>query len=73
MSNTPVEALELAYPRRLERYTLRPGSGGEGTHRGGDGAVPELRVLEGRDLAEGDILTVETPGGGGYGRPEPGS
>jgi N-methylhydantoinase B len=49
MSNTlatPVEALELEYPLRVERWELRLGSGGEGTHRGGDGVVRELRVLE---------------------------
>ena len=49
MSNTlstPVEALELAYPLRVERYALRPGSGGDGRFRGGDGVVRELRVLE---------------------------
>ena len=28
--NTPVEALELAYPLRVERYELRLGSGGQG-------------------------------------------
>ncbi|GIV57191.1 MAG: 5-oxoprolinase [Rhodothermaceae bacterium] len=37
--NTPVEALEMAYPFRVERYALRPGSGGRGRHRGGDGLV----------------------------------
>jgi N-methylhydantoinase B len=110
MSNTlstPVEALELAYPLRVRVYALRLGSGGEGMHRGGDGVVRELEVLEpcrfsivserrgraprgarggasgrpGRnrlngeeipakvtgDLAPGDVLTIETPGGGGYG------
>jgi N-methylhydantoinase B len=105
--NTPAEALELAYPLRVERYGLRLGSGGPGGHRGGDGVVRELRVLEhcrlslltqrrtlaprgahggadglpGRnflngvelpavasvDLAPGDLLRIETPGGGGYG------
>ncbi len=44
--NTPVEALELSYPLRVERYELREGSGGAGRHRGGDGVVRELRVLE---------------------------
>ena len=44
--NTPVEALELSYPLRVERYALRRGSGGAGRHRGGDGVVRELRVLE---------------------------
>jgi N-methylhydantoinase B len=107
--NTPVEALELAYPLRVERYVLRPGSGGGGRHRGGDGVVRELRVLEPcrvsviaerrrrapqgerggepgasgrtllngeelpakatRELAAGDVLRLETPGGGGFGRP----
>jgi N-methylhydantoinase B len=103
--NTPVEALELAYPLRVERYELRLGSGGAGRTRGGDGVVRELRVLEPcrvsllterrarrprglsggdpgaagrnllngeelpakvtRDLAAGDVLRLETPGGGG--------
>ena len=105
--NTPVEALELAYPLRVERHELRPGSGGAGRFRGGDGVVREYRALErcrlslltqrrsvapqgaaggedglpgrnllnGRelpafavvDLEPGDLLRIETPGGGGYG------
>jgi N-methylhydantoinase B len=105
--NTPVEALELAYPLRVRRHALRAGSGGAGIHRGGDGVVRELEALEpcrysliterrarapqggaggqsaacGRnllngeeipakitgDLQAGDVLTIETPGGGGYG------
>ena len=110
MSNTlitPVEALELSYPLRVERWHLREGSGGAGAHRGGDGVVRELRVLEdcrlsvlaerrahgprgaagGADgapgrtlvngeeqpakvtlpLAAGDVVRIETPGGGGFG------
>lgn len=35
--NTPVEALEHAYPLRVERYRVRQGSGGQGLHRGGHG------------------------------------
>ena len=43
--NTPVEALEFAYPLRMKRYGYRRGSGGDGAHRGGDGLVKELEVL----------------------------
>jgi len=43
--NTPVEALELAYPFQIEEYGLRPGSRGEGRHPGGDGAVRRYRFL----------------------------
>jgi N-methylhydantoinase B len=107
--NTPVEALELSYPLRVERYQLRLGSGGAGRRRGGDGVVREIRVLEGcrfsllserrryapqgrgggqpgapgrtllngeelpaktsRRLRPGDLIRIETPGGGGYGPP----
>jgi N-methylhydantoinase B len=107
--NTPVEALELEYPMRVERYELVDGSGGAGAHRGGDGVVRAVRVLEEasvslltdrrrhpptgaaggatgalgrnllneeelapkvrRQLAAGDIVTVVTPGGGGWGSP----
>jgi N-methylhydantoinase B len=110
MSNTlttPAEALELAYPLRVRRHALRLGSGGAGRHRGGDGVVRELEVLEpcrfsvvserrsrgpagarggadgeaGRNLLNGrelpatasvslepgDVVRIETPGGGGFG------
>ena len=113
MSNTlatPAEAIELEYPLRVERWELRPGSGGDGAHHGGHGVVRELRVLEDcrlsvlterrrhappgraggedgacgrtfvngeeqppkltRQLRAGDVIRVETPGGGGHGAPE---
>ncbi len=43
--NTPAEALEYAYPFRVKRYSLRRGSGGDGSTRGGDGIVRELELL----------------------------
>ena len=43
--NTPVEALEMAYPLRLTRYHLRQDSGGAGKHRGGEGIVREYEIL----------------------------
>jgi N-methylhydantoinase B len=107
--NTPIEALELEYPMRVERYEINYGSGGRGTHRGGDGLVRTIRVREAatlsllsdrrrhapagaaggeagrvgrnalngeelpakttRELDPGDEITIETPGGGGWGPP----
>jgi N-methylhydantoinase B len=43
--NSPVEVLEHAYPVRVRRYGLRPGSGGPGRWRGGDGIVREIELL----------------------------
>ncbi|HSD30692.1 MAG TPA: hydantoinase B/oxoprolinase family protein, partial [Gemmatimonadales bacterium] len=105
--NTPVEVLELEYPVRVRRYSLRRGSGGAGRWRGGEGVVREIELLApaelsilserrrhapggaaggaggacGRNLLNdaplpakanlrleaGDVLRIETPGGGGWG------
>jgi N-methylhydantoinase B len=112
--NTPVEALEITYPLRVERYELREGSAGVGKYRGGNGLVRAIRSLghtarvslqcerrrfapyglhggadgkPGRNyvlqkdgatreepgkaslsLGPDEIIVVETPGGGGWGR-----
>ncbi len=110
--NTPIEALEYAYPLRVIQYSIREGSGGNGKYHGGDGILREIQVLtdcqvtllsERRkyapyglagggpgqcgenlilrgdetlplpgkgsvDLKAGDILSIRTPGGGGYGK-----
>jgi N-methylhydantoinase B len=66
MSNTlstPAETLELAYPLRVVRHELRLGSGGEGEHRGGDGVVRELRVLEACRLSLVGERRALAPGG----------
>jgi len=110
--NTPIEALEYAYPFRVRSYSYRPNSGGVGSARGGNGLIREIEVLTpaqvtllsdrrkfapyglaggnagaaGRaslikpngqttelpgkctEYAEaGDIIRIETPGGGGWG------
>jgi N-methylhydantoinase B len=109
--NTPIEALEHALPVRVERYSLRRGSGGAGLHPGGDGLRRDLCFLvpvtatvlserrrhapwglaggragapgrnclirDGQEtglpgkftlnLLPGDILSLQTPGGGGWG------
>ncbi|CAI8013521.1 Uncharacterized protein MJ0963 [Geodia barretti] len=112
--NTPIEALEFAFPLRLKRYALRRGSGGDGLHKGGDGLVRDVEFLsparvtilserrkfhppgfhgghhghlgenvlmkggyeevhlagkETLDVEVGDILSIRTPGGGGWGKP----
>ena len=107
--NTPIEALEWAYPLRIDEYAVRRGTGGAGHRRGGDGVLRRYRVLEpctltllterrkhgpagamggasgavGRnrlndrelpakcrvELKSGDVVTIETPGGGGWGAP----
>ena len=110
--NTPIEALEFAYPLRVVEYSLRHNSGGTGQHRGGEGLVRSLEFMapaaatitserrlkrpyglqgggageNGRNqlihkgttsnlpgktsisLQPGDILRLETPGGGGWGK-----
>lgn len=43
--NTPIEALEHAYPVRVRRYAVRRGSGGRGRYRGGDGIIREIELL----------------------------
>ena len=111
--NTPVEALEHAYPFLITHYGIRRGSGGEGIHRGGDGLRRDLKLLAparvtllcerrtvgpagargGKDGAvgenvlirsgveerlpgkatfsvdAGDVVSIRSPGGGGWGRP----
>lgn len=110
--NTPVEALEHAYPFRITRYEIRRGSGGGGLHRGGDGLRRDLQVLgparvallcerrvhgpagarggedgatgqnvlirDGKEerlegkatfwVEAGDVVSIRSPGGGGWGR-----
>jgi 5-oxoprolinase (ATP-hydrolysing) len=43
---TDPEVLEAKFPVLIEEFSIRHGSGGEGVHRGGDGAVRRIRFLE---------------------------
>lgn len=43
---TDPEILEFRFPVRLESYAIRPGSGGAGRWKGGNGGVRKLRFLE---------------------------
>jgi N-methylhydantoinase B len=111
--NTPVEALEYAYPFRVRSYSYRPNSGGAGSARGGHGLIREIELLTDAQVTlladrrkfspyglaggnegatsraaiikptgtstelpgkctqyaePGDIIRIETPGGGGWGK-----
>lgn len=70
--NTPAEALEYAYPFRITRYSLRPGSGGKGKYRGGNGIVREIEVLTDADVTILSDRRKRGPwglAGGGAGKP----
>jgi 5-oxoprolinase (ATP-hydrolysing) len=43
---TDPEILEQRYPVIVEEFGIRVGSGGEGAHRGGDGAIRRIRFRE---------------------------
>jgi N-methylhydantoinase B len=45
-STTPAEVLELTLPVRVEQHAVRASSGGAGEHRGGDGVVRAIRLLQ---------------------------
>jgi N-methylhydantoinase B len=49
--NTPVEALEHAYPVRITHYSLRRGTGGSGAQRGGDGIRRDVLLLTDADVS----------------------
>ena len=66
MTNTRItdpELLEKRYPVRLERFSLRHGSGGSGRHRGGDGLIREITFLEPASLSVLAQHRVEAPFG----------
>jgi N-methylhydantoinase B len=43
--NTPIEALELAYPLEVTQYGLRRNTGGSGRYKGGDGIIRSYLFL----------------------------
>jgi len=75
MTNTRItdpELLELRYPVRLERFAVRPASGGAGAHRGGDGVVREYRFAAPMSVSLLSQHRIEVPyglAGGAPGRP----
>ena len=60
---TDPEVLEWRFPVRLQRFSIRRGSGGAGRHRGGDGVVRELEFLEPMTVAVLSNCRVVAPHG----------
>ncbi|MFI1537836.1 hydantoinase B/oxoprolinase family protein [Streptomyces anandii] len=70
----PMTVSTLSQHRRVPPYGMaggEPGSLGSGRVERADGTVVELGGSDSADVAPGDVLVVETPGGGGYGPPPP--
>ena len=67
--NTPIEALERAFPLRVLRQRLRRGSGGAGTASGGEGIERDLLMLEDVTVSLITERRVSQPWGLAGGRP----
>ncbi|MGV9884822.1 hydantoinase B/oxoprolinase family protein [Streptomyces sp. NPDC003006] len=66
----PMTVSTLAQHRRVAPYGMAggaPGALGAGRVERADGTVLELGGSDSADLGPGDVLVIETPGGGGYG------
>ncbi len=69
----PASLSVLTQHRRVAPYGVAggdPGAPGRQELLRANGEIVELEPVDGRDVAAGDRLTVETPGGGGWG-PDP--
>ncbi|MFJ8200684.1 hydantoinase B/oxoprolinase family protein [Streptomyces sp. NPDC096152] len=70
----PMTVSTLSQHRRVPPYGLaggEPGALGANRVERADGTVVELGGSDSADVAPGDVLVIETPGGGGYGPPSP--
>lgn len=61
--NTPIEALEHAYPLRILRYQIRRGTGGAGKHAGGDGLRRDVLLLTDSDVSLLSERRINGPAG----------
>jgi 5-oxoprolinase (ATP-hydrolysing) len=69
---TDPEILERRFPVRVEAFGVRPGSGGDGARRGGDGALRRIRFLAPMEAALLSSRRENAPqgiAGGGPGSP----
>ncbi|SEC54569.1 5-oxoprolinase (ATP-hydrolysing) [Streptomyces sp. 2231.1] len=72
----PMTVSTLSQHRRVPPYGMaggEPGALGANRVERTDGTVTDLGGSGSADVGPGDVLVIETPGGGGYGRPSPDS
>ncbi|MFF4275428.1 hydantoinase B/oxoprolinase family protein [Streptomyces sp. NPDC001536] len=70
----PMTVSTLSQHRRVPPYGMAggaPGALGANRVERADGTVTELGGSDAADVEPGDVLVIETPGGGGYGPPSP--
>ncbi|MBV1945096.1 hydantoinase B/oxoprolinase family protein [Streptomyces sp. BV129] len=70
----PMTVSTLSQHRRVPPYGMAggaPGALGANRVEHADGTVTDLGASGSAEVAPGDVLVVETPGGGGYGTPPP--
>ncbi|MDX6362055.1 MAG: hypothetical protein QOC85_1058 [Streptomyces sp.] len=70
----PMTVSTLSQHRRVPPYGMaggRPGALGANRVEPADGTVTELGGSDSAEVGPGDVLVIETPGGGGYGPPPP--
>ncbi|MFH8341700.1 hydantoinase B/oxoprolinase family protein [Streptomyces sp. AM6-12] len=70
----PMTVSTLSQHRRVPPYGMAggaPGALGANRVERADGSVTDLGGNGSADVGPGDVLVIETPGGGGYGRPSP--
>jgi 5-oxoprolinase (ATP-hydrolysing) len=68
----PMTVSTLSQHRRVPPYGMaggKPGALGANRVERADGTVTELGGSDTTDVRPGDVLVIETPGGGGYGPP----
>jgi 5-oxoprolinase (ATP-hydrolysing) len=68
----PMTVSTLSGHRRVPPYGMaggRPGALGRNSIEQADGSVVELAGADSAEVGAGDVLVIETPGGGGYGPP----
>ncbi|MGX1473052.1 UNVERIFIED_CONTAM: 5-oxoprolinase (ATP-hydrolyzing) [Streptomyces canus] len=68
----PMKVSTLSQHRRVPPYGMaggEPGALGANRVERADGTVTELDGRDSADVGPGDVLVIETPGGGGYGPP----